>query len=37
MLCTKGKTNIIKGFEAENGQKFDAYLAFVEGKIKLEF
>ena len=37
LLCTKGKTNIIKGFEAENGQKFDACLAFDEGKIKLEF
>ena len=30
-------TNIIKGFEAENGQKFDAKLALEEGKVKLEF
>lgn len=37
LLCSKGKTNIIKGFEAENGQKFDASLVFIEGKIKLEF
>lgn len=37
LLCTKGMTNVIKGFEAENGQKFDAKLAFEEGKIKLEF
>lgn len=37
LLCTKGTTNIIKGFEAENGQKFDAKLALEEGKVKLEF
>lgn len=37
LLCTKGMTNIIKGFEAENGQKFDAKLALEEGKVKLEF
>lgn len=37
LLCTKGKTNEIKGFVAENGQKFNAYLTFVEGKIKLDF
>jgi len=37
LLCTKGKTNTIKGFEAENGQKFDASLALEEGKLKLEF
>ncbi|MFJ7969886.1 DNA topoisomerase [Psychrobacillus sp. NPDC096389] len=37
LLCTKGKTNEIKGFVAENGQKFNAYLTFVEGKLKLDF
>lgn len=37
LLCTKGMTNTIKGFEAENGQKFDAKLALEEGKVKLEF
>ncbi|MER2260951.1 MAG: DNA topoisomerase 3 [Psychrobacillus sp.] len=37
LLCTKGITNTIKGFEAENGQKFDARLALEEGKVKLEF
>ncbi|WP_419960879.1 DNA topoisomerase 3 [Psychrobacillus sp. BM2] len=37
LLCTKGKTNMIKGFEAENGQKFDASLSFIEGKVKLDF
>lgn len=37
LLCTKGKTNMIKGFEAENGQKFDASLSFIEGKVKLYF
>ncbi|WP_298470926.1 type IA DNA topoisomerase [uncultured Psychrobacillus sp.] len=37
LLCTKGITNTIKGFEAENGQKFDAKLALEEGKVKLEF
>lgn len=37
LLCTKGKTNEIKGFVAENGQTFNASLSFVEGKLKLEF
>lgn len=37
LLCTKGKTNIIKGFVAENGQPFNASLSFVEGKVKLDF
>ncbi|WP_144510271.1 type IA DNA topoisomerase [Bacillus sp. FJAT-22090] len=37
LLCTKGKTNIIKGFVAENGQSFNASLSFVEGKVKLDF
>lgn len=37
LLCTKGKTNEIKGFVAENGQTFNASLSFSEGKIKLEF
>lgn len=37
LLCTKGKTNVIKGFTANNGQKFDARLALVNGKINLDF
>ncbi|TQR20377.1 type IA DNA topoisomerase [Psychrobacillus vulpis] len=37
LLCTKGKTNVIKGFVAENGQSFNASLSFVEGKLKLDF
>ncbi|TQR14190.1 type IA DNA topoisomerase [Psychrobacillus soli] len=37
LLCTKGKTNMIKGFVAENGQTFNASLSFVEGKLKLDF
>ncbi|ALC86697.1 DNA topoisomerase III [Bacillus sp. FJAT-22090] len=37
LLCTKGKTNIIKGFVAENGQTFNASLMLVEGKLKLDF
>ncbi|WP_348775072.1 topoisomerase C-terminal repeat-containing protein [Psychrobacillus sp. NEAU-3TGS] len=37
LLCTKGKTNVIKGFVAENGQTFNASLTFVEGKVKLDF
>ncbi|QFF97764.1 type IA DNA topoisomerase [Psychrobacillus glaciei] len=37
LLCTKGRTNEIKGFVAENGQTFNASLSFVEGKLKLEF
>ncbi|MFJ7933914.1 DNA topoisomerase III [Sporosarcina sp. NPDC096371] len=37
LLCTKGKTNVIKGFTANTGNKFDAQLALVDGKINLEF
>ncbi|MEI4769078.1 DNA topoisomerase 3 [Psychrobacillus sp. FJAT-51614] len=37
LLCTKGKTNMIKGFVAENGKTFNASLALVEGKLKLDF
>ncbi|SES00441.1 type IA DNA topoisomerase [Psychrobacillus sp. OK032] len=37
LLCTKGKTNVIKGFVAENGQTFNASLSFIEGKVKLDF
>ncbi|MFF2753216.1 DNA topoisomerase 3 [Psychrobacillus sp. NPDC058041] len=37
LLCTKGRTNEIKGFVAENGQTFNASLSFIEGKLKLEF
>ncbi len=37
LLCTKGSTNTIKGFVAENGQTFDAKLILEEGKLKLDF
>ena len=37
LLCTKGKTNVIKGFTANNGNKFDASLSLVDGKINLDF
>ena len=37
LLCTKGKTNTIKGFTANNGNKFDASLALENGKINLVF
>ncbi|WOV84463.1 DNA topoisomerase III [Sporosarcina jeotgali] len=37
LLCTKGKTNVIKGFTHANGQKFDAMLELKEGKINLVF
>lgn len=37
LLCTKGKTNVIKGFTAENGQSFNASLSLVDGKLKLDF
>ncbi|QNK88102.1 DNA topoisomerase III [Sporosarcina sp. resist] len=36
LLCTKGKTNVIKGFTANTGNKFDAQLALVDGKITVE-
>ncbi|PZX05737.1 DNA topoisomerase-3 [Psychrobacillus insolitus] len=37
LLCTKGKTNLIKGFTAENGQTFNATLVLKDGKMSLEF
>ena len=37
LLCTKGKTNTIKGFTANNGNKFDASLSLENGKINLVF
>ena len=37
LLCTKGKTNVIKGFTHANGQKFDAMLELKEGKLNLVF
>ena len=37
LLCTKGKTNVIKGFTANTGNKFDARLALVDGKITVEY
>ncbi|CAM3294448.1 type IA DNA topoisomerase [Filibacter tadaridae] len=37
LLCTKGKTNIIKGFTANNGKQFDAQLSLVNGRLNLEF
>lgn len=37
LLCTKGKTNTIKGFTSADGNKFDAALEFKEGKLELVF
>ena len=37
LLCTKGKTNVIKGFTANNGKTFDARLSLVNGKVQLDF
>lgn len=37
LLCTKGKTNVIKGFTANNGNKFNASLSLVNGKLNLDF
>ncbi|WHT49837.1 topoisomerase C-terminal repeat-containing protein [Sporosarcina thermotolerans] len=37
LLCTSGKTNTIKGFTANNGNKFDACLSLEDGKINLVF
>ncbi|REB06113.1 type IA DNA topoisomerase [Sporosarcina sp. BI001-red] len=37
LLCTNGKTNVIKGFTHANGQKFDAMLELKEGKLNLVF
>lgn len=36
-LCTKGETNIIKGFTSKNGGKFDAALKLEDGKIVFDF
>ncbi|MBE1556297.1 DNA topoisomerase-3 [Filibacter limicola] len=37
LLCTKGKTNMIKNFTANTGNQFDAQLILVDGKLNLEF
>lgn len=37
LLCTKGKTNTIKGFTANNGKKFDASLSLENGRLSLVF
>lgn len=37
LLCTKGKTNLIKGFTSKNGKKFDAALKLEDSKIVFEF
>ncbi|QTD40288.1 type IA DNA topoisomerase [Sporosarcina sp. Te-1] len=37
LLCTKGKTNVIKGFTANNGKQFNASLALENGKLNLIF
>ncbi|WP_438297192.1 DNA topoisomerase III [Sporosarcina sp. FA15] len=37
LLCTKGKTNVIKGFVSNSDKKFDASLTLVNGKITIEF
>lgn len=36
-LVKVGKTNLIKGFKSKKGNKFDAYLALNDGKLKMEF
>ncbi|KXH78330.1 type IA DNA topoisomerase [Sporosarcina sp. HYO08] len=37
LLCTTGKTNVIKGFTANNGNQFAAKLELKEGKLQLDF
>lgn len=37
LLCTKGQTNVIKGFVAKNGNKFNASLKLEDQKIVFEF
>lgn len=37
LLCTKGKTNVIKGFTSADGKKFDASLELKEEKLELVF
>ncbi|WP_153733305.1 type IA DNA topoisomerase [Sporosarcina obsidiansis] len=37
LLCTTGKTNVIKGFTSADGKKFDASLELKEGKLNLVF
>ncbi|MHA6261350.1 type IA DNA topoisomerase [Sporosarcina sp. CAU 1771] len=37
LLCTQGHTNIIKGFTAANGSKFDAKLKLEGQKLSLDF
>lgn len=37
LLCTKGKTNVIKGFTANNGNQFNAILSLENGKLNLVF
>ena len=37
LLCTKGQTNVIKGFVAKSGNKFNASLKLDNQKITLEF
>ncbi|MBO1913485.1 topoisomerase C-terminal repeat-containing protein, partial [Microvirga sp. 3-52] len=37
LLCTKGQTNVIKGFVAKNGNKFNAALKLDQQKLVLDF
>ncbi|WLV24602.1 DNA topoisomerase [Aciduricibacillus chroicocephali] len=37
LLCTKGRTNVIKGFTSTGGKKFDAPLELKDGKLMLDF
>lgn len=37
LLCTEGKTNVIKGFVSKAEKKFDAKLTLVDGNLKFEF
>lgn len=36
-LCTKGKSNVVKGMKSRAGKSFDAFLKLEGQNIKLEF
>ena len=33
VLCTKGETGVLKGFQSKEGKSFDAALALADGKV----
>jgi len=37
LLCTKGRTDVMKGFTSNGGKKFDAPLELKDGKLMLDF